>query len=255
MMGSASRFRRSALLLLLILICCSALSQNKKPEKQIPKGDKSPFTFKVPVDVVIVNASVTDKKGMPVLDLAADDFKVYEDGKLQPIHTFTLESYKTTQPSSVSVRKPASGDRGNAKGNAPPSFSQPRLFTIVIDDIATSIEFCGKALEAVRKFVEADLAPGDQVAIMSGSGSVQYPFTTDRQLLIAEINGFIKHLAALPMTKSSCPSMTDLQAQRIYLKIDDRISLDTAIKETRACLSMPPGDPGAESIARMAALA
>ena len=26
-----------------------------------------------------------------------DEFKVYEDGQLQPIHTFALESYKATQ--------------------------------------------------------------------------------------------------------------------------------------------------------------
>ena len=33
----------------------------------------------------------------PVKDLKVDEFKVYEDGKLQPIHTFALESYKVTQ--------------------------------------------------------------------------------------------------------------------------------------------------------------
>lgn len=256
MIGLESRSRRPALFFLLILISCAALSQDKKPEKQVPKGDKSPFTFKVPVDVVIVNASVADKKGMPVLDLAADDFKVYEDGKQQPIHTFTLESYKITQPSSTVVRKPAAGARTNAKEESSPSFNQPQLLTIVIDDVATSIEFCGRVLEAARKFIEEDLAPGDQVAIMSGSGSVQYPFTTDRQLLLAEVNGFFKHLAAWPMTKSSCPSLTDLQAERIVDQLDDQISLSTAIAETGACLGAAAMGSGvAERTARMAALA
>ncbi len=255
MIGLERQFRRPALFLLLILICCPMLSQDKKSEKQVSKGNKSQFTFKVPVDVVIVNASVTDKSGMPVLDLAADDFRVYEDGKLQPIHTFTLESYKTTQPPSLVAGKPGAGTRGGAKEGSVPSLNQPRLFTIVIDDIATSIEFCGRALEAARQFVEEDLAPGDQVAIMSGSGSVQHPFTSDRQLILAEINGFVRHLAALPITKSSCPSLTDLQAQRIVNKTADYISLDTAITETLACLSLPPEEaPRAEVTAYMAAM-
>src|SRR5262245_15458692 len=72
--------------------------QKKVPDKSQKDAEKPPsFTVKVPVDVVILNATVTDKQGNPVKDLTVDDFKVYEDGKLQPIHTFALESYKATQ--------------------------------------------------------------------------------------------------------------------------------------------------------------
>ena len=53
------------------------------------------------MDVVVVNAIVTDKQGNPVKDLKVDEFKVYEDGKLQPIHTFALESYKATQAQDI----------------------------------------------------------------------------------------------------------------------------------------------------------
>src|SRR2546430_2129344 len=74
-----------------------AAEQDRKEETQKSSKDTqkpSSFTFKVPVDVVVVNATVTDKQGNSVKDLTVDDFKVYEDGKLLPIHTFALESYK-----------------------------------------------------------------------------------------------------------------------------------------------------------------
>ena len=86
------------------------MAADKTPKKDSAtptKDDKSgTFTFKVPVDVVVVNAIVTDKQGNPVKDLKVDDFRVYEDGKLQPIHTFALESYKATQDSAQTPGKP-----------------------------------------------------------------------------------------------------------------------------------------------------
>src|SRR5512136_134034 len=99
-------FRRTGLLLLLLLPLCPAHTQDKKPGQKETKTGQAPFAFKVPVDVVVVNATVTDAKGKPVLDLTADDFKVFEDGKPQPIHTFTLETYKAVQPAVKSGAKP-----------------------------------------------------------------------------------------------------------------------------------------------------
>ena len=61
------------------------MAADKTPKKDPAtptKDDKSgTFTFKVPVDVVVVNAIVTDKQGNPVKDLKVDEFKVYEDGQ------------------------------------------------------------------------------------------------------------------------------------------------------------------------------
>ena len=50
------------------------------------------FTVKVPVNVVLVNVTVTDKAGRPVKDLTAADFKLFEDGKRQRIQSFEIES-------------------------------------------------------------------------------------------------------------------------------------------------------------------
>jgi VWFA-related protein len=53
------------------------------------KGDNN--RIKVHVEVVNVPVTVLDKRGMPVIDLDKNDFKVYEDGKLQNIRYFSNE--------------------------------------------------------------------------------------------------------------------------------------------------------------------
>src|SRR5262245_8216733 len=109
-------------------------NQKKEPQKAQKDGEKPPsFTVKVPVDVVVVNATVTDKQGNPVKDLTVDDFKIYEDGKSQPIHTFALESYKATQITDKTGK--VMGPDGTAVQD---EASQARLISLVIDDITTS---------------------------------------------------------------------------------------------------------------------
>ena len=57
---------------------------DKKPKSGAPK-ESDTQTFKVVVDLVSVNASVTNKKGEPVKDLTQDDFLILEDGVPQKI--------------------------------------------------------------------------------------------------------------------------------------------------------------------------
>lgn len=54
--------------------------------QQAPGGN-----IKVRVQVVNVPVTVLDKRGMPVIDLTQSDFRVFEDGKPQPIKYFIQE--------------------------------------------------------------------------------------------------------------------------------------------------------------------
>src|SRR5690242_12543142 len=57
---------------------------------QQPASTNEP-TIKVETRVVLVDAVVTDKKGHYIQDLGANDFKLWEDGKEQPVTSFTRE--------------------------------------------------------------------------------------------------------------------------------------------------------------------
>jgi VWFA-related protein len=112
-------------------------------------------------------AIVTDKIGNPVTDLTVDDFKIYEDGNPQPIDAFALESYGIAAPFAASSKKPVT--RETVPGE--PNYTRPRLISIVIDDVTSlADDHYASMTEAVRKFIERDMGPGDQMALVAGSG-------------------------------------------------------------------------------------
>jgi VWFA-related protein len=257
MSRSSGSFKRATLgqpvwLLLLLATLCLAADKTPKKDSATPtKDDKSgTFTFKVPVDVVVVNAIVTDKQGNPVKDLKVDEFKVYEDGQLQPIHTFALESYKATQET-------APGRPTGTTTTEDPGSSQSRMISIVVDDLATSApEFFSYAQEALKKLLANGVEPSDLISLSTASGSVNQPFTSDRDLLLSLAGDLHKKVQRIGTVKSECPELTDTQAQQIRNLQSDNTPLRVAIAETILCHhleSLPDPEQTAEAMVKSAA--
>ena len=73
-----------------------AQAPDSKPATGAPaQGNGTPApadqNIRVRVQVVSVPVSVMDKRGLPVIDLSQNDFRVYENGKLQTIKYFVRE--------------------------------------------------------------------------------------------------------------------------------------------------------------------
>jgi VWFA-related protein len=227
-------------------------SEKREAQGSKKEGDKSEsFTFRVPVDVVIVNVVVTDKQGNPVKDLVKEDFKVFEDGKPQPIHTFSLESYKAIQESerTKAASQPTSQDEVAA--------SQPRMLSLIIDDLTTyDPSYFHYANEAIKSLLTNGLASDDLVAVTTVSGTVNQPFTSDRELLLSLADDLYKKVSRSRLSKSECPELTDLQAQQIRNSHPDPRPLQVALAETIICQHLEnlenPGQT-AETIVRSAA--
>lgn len=66
----------------------SATSAPAQPQQVQPAPGGN---IKVRVQVVNVPVTVLDKRGMPIIDLTQNDFRVFEDGKPQPIKYFIQE--------------------------------------------------------------------------------------------------------------------------------------------------------------------
>lgn len=150
---------------------------------------------------------------------------------------FALEFYKPIQAGEERPKRTPQAEATTRE----PNFTRPRLISIIIDDLASKPEdrFLG-VTKAIRRYIETDMGPGDQIEILSDSGRVQYPFSNDKQLLLEEVATLQLKLNWNPLMKSDCPSLTDLQAQMIYNNRNNGVSLDVAITEALNCLNLDP---------------
>ena len=63
-----------------------------------PQAPQPPVTFKVEVNYVEIDASVTDAQGNFVRTLTRDDFQIVEDGKPQALTAFSMVDIPVTRP-------------------------------------------------------------------------------------------------------------------------------------------------------------
>jgi Ca-activated chloride channel family protein len=75
-------------LLLLMALGCYAPAQAPPPSEGL---EQEAFRMSVDVDLVVLQATVRDREGRTVSGLGEQDFKVYQDGALQPIRLFRHE--------------------------------------------------------------------------------------------------------------------------------------------------------------------
>ena len=215
------------------LIAATAAAQPRENEK-VRGESSSGFTLKVPVEVVVVNAIVTDRDGNPITDLTVDDFEVLENRKKQTIQSFTQEIYQGSQSSlnwgtTVGAEEPAP--------EAAPE--KPRLMSLIIDDLTyPPTGTLTRTIQAIRGFVERGLKAGNYISIMTASRGYFVPYTQDSELLLAEIDRIHKKLDFTPsMNRPGCVTMTDAQAEEIHVvsATPGSRAFDVAMSEAEDC--------------------
>ena len=164
------------------------------PDSAEESPSSPPFTFKVPVNTVLVNVTVTDKAGKPVTDLTIDDFRLYEDGKRQEIQSFELESGRPIvdpEPGNP-TSDPAGGQSPRVRSPEDTQGKRTRLISCFIDDLtAHTPRYYAWTISALKKFVAEEMGPQDRVGIFSASGNVRIPFTSDRKGLQDRIDDLV----------------------------------------------------------------
>jgi VWFA-related protein len=171
---------------LLAFIVAAAAAQT--PPAQ-PAAQQPDMIIRINVNLVQVDAVVTDSKGQPVKDLQAEDFEILQDNKPQVITNFSFIA--------LGSRGAAPAPKTTAVKNAPPvpparirSGQVKRTVALVVDDIGLSFESIYQVREALKKFVDQQIQPGDLVAIIrtgAGIGALQQ-FTSDKRMLYAAID-------------------------------------------------------------------
>jgi VWFA-related protein len=150
--------------------------------------------FRVGVDAVRIDAVVTDRDGRIVTDLTAKDFELRQDGKIQDI---TLARFVPVQTSAERPAPPAPPAKKGEPAPPPPPATKlskeqvQRSIALVVDDLSLSAESFEYTRQGLHKFIDTQLQPTDLVALVrtSAPGGTLQPFTTDRRLLHAQVDG------------------------------------------------------------------
>lgn len=184
---------RYLLLPLLTLLVCVFTTKSSPRRSQSNDG-----VIRIDVNLVQVDAIVTDSKGKPVTNLTADDFEVFQDGKPQTISAFSFIDVKDTRVNTLPPPPPP--EKGKKVKDALPAFIAPtqelrrdqirRTVALVVDDLALSFDSTVRVRNSLKGWVDKQMQPGDLVAIIrtsAGMGALQQ-FTADKRVLYAAID-------------------------------------------------------------------
>ena len=187
--------RLAALALFCVLATQSSAQQTPSPEGVI----------RINVNLVQVDAVVTDARGKPVTNLTADDFEVFQDGKAQTITNFAFIDVRDSRINTPFA--PPAAPRAQQTKNQPAPAPLPpppsirpdqirRTIALVVDDLALAADSSVRVRQSLKKWVDTEMRPGDLVAVMrtsAGMGALQQ-FTADKRMLYAAIDLVQYHL-------------------------------------------------------------
>ncbi|MBZ5618633.1 MAG: VWA domain-containing protein [Acidobacteriia bacterium] len=175
---------------------------------QTPQA-KSPPTqpsFHVSVNLVQVDAVVTDSKGNHIIDLRPDDFELTDDGKLQKITYFSWIDLKMPHASRTEAPGP---------GRSLQKDDVRRSIVLMIDDSGPWAEQdVLPVMAAARRFVAGQVLPGDLVSVTASRGGMGFyqQFTSDKQQLYAAIDR-LAHRPGFGLWTVETPTMKKLDAE------------------------------------------
>src|SRR5215831_665181 len=146
MVANVRVFRTLALPMLLATAIHLAAAQGQSP------------TFRVHVEAVELDASVTDARGNAITDLKVADFEVLEDGRPQSISSLVL--VRVPGAEAVRLQSPPGPALIDVQSN---SRGEGRIYLIALDDVSPAQAL--RTRRFVRRFVEQYFGPNDLGAV------------------------------------------------------------------------------------------
>jgi VWFA-related protein len=184
--------RMGAALALAALAATGAPAIPAQQSGEISSTPQGGFLLKAEAELVLTNIVARDAKtGEIVQGLKQSDFKIYENGKEQPISTFDFQSVDKATPLSEAT---VSGLAASASGKAvvvakPEDLRNHRLIVMFFDLTSMQPEDLDRAVDAAQSFLKNKMQPADLVALVSlgTSLSVDQDFTADKNALIHKV--------------------------------------------------------------------
>jgi VWFA-related protein len=192
-------------------------AQSSSQKTEVAAGEANPaFNFQTERNLVIVRAVVLDSGGHAVANLKKDDFRLYDDGKLQRILQFSRESAgEEGSPQTNAALQSSSGEQ--PESGLAPAVAR-RFLGLYFDDVHMQNTDVMRIKAAARKYLAEASEPGDRVGVFTSSGQGDLDFTLNR----AALDQAISRLGSRPGDSSEtnpCPRIYPYQAFQI---VDER---------------------------------
>jgi VWFA-related protein len=205
-------------------------AEKKSDDKQeLSMQDTGP-TFKVRVNLVQVRVVVRDSQDKPVQNLKREDFLLYDQGKLQGISTFNVETPNTRRARAEAAAK-TQADTSEKSDDAKISLPE-RFIAMVFDDAHLSMQDSTFVRVSAGKFLDS-ISPSDRVALYTTSGQVKQEFTNDKEALRKALLGVIPR-ALIDSGRTECPDVSHYMADLIENKNDSQ-AMAVVVEETVQC--------------------
>ena len=164
----------------------------QQPQKPSQPG----YVVRVATEVVLVNVIARDKKGNLVRDLKKEDFTVYEDGQKQQLSSFDFENVDelATAGGAVPTVTGAASTGGllSTKPNETLEARDRRLMLLFFDFSAMEPDEIDRAVDAGKKYVQANMQPADMVALVSLATSMRLDldFTDNKVKILSALSSY-----------------------------------------------------------------
>ncbi len=178
---------KSLLFRLTVCAFCVSLSLAARP---LSPQQKPSSTVRVATRLVEVSVVAQDKKGEPVADLERDDFEVVEQGKVQTIAVFSIESNRNAIGRTEALPP-------NTFSNMPAQAGATQNLTVILfDTLNTSFEDQASAKKQLMIFLK-QIKPQDRVAVygLGTSLHVIHDFTGNSEALVRAIDHYSTRLS------------------------------------------------------------
>jgi VWFA-related protein len=220
----------------LLFVVLTVLGQSPDPTKSTSGGNnqetsqETGTTFKLRVNLVEVDVVVRDARGNPVPGLKQEDFHLYDQGKLQTITNFVVETPETRREAALGRATTPIGE--NSSVSARNTGSPDRFVAMMFDDMHLTGEDLAYARKSASEFLDT-LAPSDRVGFYSTSGQFTQEFLGDKE----ELKRALRALIARPAHTSSphdCPDVPYYMANQIET-FHDSTAFGVIFDETLQC--------------------
>ncbi len=212
----------------------AGLRPNSPDATQEMNTRDSTTPFSVRVNLVPIRVVVRDAHGQAVPDLHQEDFRVFEDGKLQLISHFSVETppaAPAAPPEKTRSLHPADSEK------EPSALVRPgRFVALLFDDVHLPFGELALIRNIADDYVKGSFQPSDRFAVFTISGQSQTDFTDDR----AKLHEALEGVQPRPVTAGSatgigeCPSINYLQADLIVNQHDLQ-AITVATNDALAC--------------------